>query len=227
LTLKEPDGAQSVLVCDKALAAAGRKPLTKNLGLEETGIQIEGKSGRVIINARFQTSVPNIYAIGDLIKGPMLAHKASEEGIAAAEIIAGGYGTVNYETIPSVVYTWPEYAAVGMGEIELTKNGISYKSGIFQFRANGRTLAAGEGEGFVKIFADAGSDRLLGAQIIGPWASDLIMEAVTVMEFNGNAEDIARTIHAHPTLSEVVKEAAMDASSWSVHSLPKILKKKE
>jgi dihydrolipoamide dehydrogenase len=155
----------------------------------------------------------------------MLAHKASEDGVAAAEIIANGFGSVNYDAIPTIVYTWPEYASVGKGESELAKNGIAYKSGIFQFRANGRSLAAENTDGFVKIISDAKSDRLLGAEIIGPWASDLIGEIVTVMEFEGSSEDIARTMHAHPTLSEVVKEAAMDVAGWSIHSLPKLTKK--
>lgn len=222
LIMKDNNEAQSELICDKVLVAAGRKPLIDALGLEVCGVRYDDKSRRIIINKKYQTSVPNIYAIGDIIPGPMLAHKAQEEGIAVAEIIAKGFGTVNYDVIPSIVYTWPEYASVGMGEGELTKKGAHFKSGLFQFRANGRALAGENPDGFVKIFSDAESGRLLGAQIIGPWASDLISEIVTVMKFEGNSEDIARTIHAHPALSEVVKEAAMDVQNWSVHSLPKL-----
>ncbi len=223
LIMKDTDGNQSELSCDKVLVAAGRKPFTEGLGLDEAGIQYEAQSKRIIVNKKYQTSIPNIYAIGDIIEGPMLAHKASEEGIAVTEIIAKGLGSVNYDAIPSIVYTLPEYASAGKGESELTKKGAPFKSGVFQFRANGRALAGENGEGFVKIFSDAKSDRLLGAHIIGPWASDLIGEIVTVMEFNGSSEDIARTIHAHPTLSEAVKEAAMDVENWSIHSLPKKL----
>lgn len=221
LTLQDSDGVSKELLFDKALVAAGRQPNTVGIGLEELSIQTDPKSKRINTNQNLQTSVPHIYAIGDIIAGPMLAHKASEEGIAAAEFIAKGIGSVNYKTIPSIVYTWPEYASVGKGEGELTREGVSFKSGMYQFRANGRALAGDYIDGFVKIYADSKTDRLLGAQIIGPWASDLIAEIVTVMEFNGSSEDIARTIHAHPTLSEVVKEAAMDVTSWSVHTLSK------
>jgi dihydrolipoamide dehydrogenase len=224
LKMKDKNGADSELLFDKVLAAAGRKPDTGGLGLDETGIQTDPKSGQIIINKNYQTNAANIFAIGDIVKGPMLAHKASEEGIAAAGIIAKGYGAVNYEAIPAIIYTSPEYAAVGKREDELIKEGVSYKSGIFKFRANGRALAGENTDGFVKIFSSTKDDRLLGGQIIGPWASDLIGEIVTVMEFNGSSEDIARTIHAHPALSEVVKEAAMDVQNWSIHTLPKLRK---
>ncbi len=222
LLVKDKNNNESLLFCDKVLVAAGRKPQIKGLGLEEAGIRIDPQTGRIEIDKNYRTSVSNIYAIGDIVNGPMLAHKASEEGIAAAEIIAKGFGTVNYDAIPSVVYTWPEYAAVGKGETELLKTGLAFKTGTFQFRANGRALAGENSDGFVKIYSDSGTGRLLGAQIIGPNSSELICEIVTVMEFNGNAEDVARTIHAHPSLSEVVKEAAMDADGWSIHSLPKM-----
>jgi dihydrolipoamide dehydrogenase len=221
LSVKDKEGKISMLSCDKVLVSAGRRPFIDELGLDEAGVEYDSRTKRILVNKKYQTSVPTIYAIGDVIPGPMLAHKASDEGIAAAEIIAKGFGIVNYETIPSIVYTSPEYAAVGPGESELVKRGTAYESGIFQFRANGRALADDTPDGFVKIFSDTKSDRLLGAQIIGPRASDLISEVVTVMEFGGSSEDIARTIHAHPTLSEVVREAAMDIDNWSIHTLPK------
>ena len=160
-----------------------------------------------------------MYAVGDLIRGPMLAHKAEEEGVAVADLIAGKYAHVNYATIPGVVYTWPEAATVGRSEEELADAGIAYRSGAFNFAANGRALAMGAGVGFVKILADESTDAILGVHVVGPWASDLIGEAVAVMEFGGSAEDLARTCHAHPTLSEALKEAAMAVDGRSVHSM--------
>ncbi|MFW6223318.1 MAG: dihydrolipoyl dehydrogenase, partial [Spirochaetota bacterium] len=162
-------------------------------------------------------SVPGVYAIGDVVRGPMLAHKAEDEGVAVAEIIAGKAGHVNYAAIPNVVYTWPEVAAVGKSEDELKEEGYSYRTGRFPFAANGRALGMGAPAGFVKIMADSETDRVLGATIIGPYASDLISEIVAVMEFGGSAEDIARTVHAHPTLPEAVREAALAVDGRSIH----------
>jgi dihydrolipoamide dehydrogenase len=204
---------------DKVLVAVGRRPFHDGLGLEAVGIAPEERSGRIPVDHRFATSVAGVYAIGDLIHGPMLAHKAEDEGIAVAEILAGKPGHVNYDTIPGVVYTWPEAACVGKTEEQLKKEGRPYRKGSFSFGANGRALAMTAGSGFVKLLADEKTDRILGAHIVGPWASDLVSEIVTTMEFGGSAEDIARIVHAHPTLTEAVKEAAMAVDGRSVHSL--------
>ena len=209
------------LIADKVLVAVGRRPFTLGLGLEDVGIATDPKSGFIPVDERFMTNVGRIYAIGDVITGPMLAHKAQAEGIAVAEIIAGKSGQVNYNTIPAIVYTEPEVAVVGKTQEQLEQENTEYKSGIFHFKHNGRALAAGSTEGFVKILADKNTDRVLGVHMIGPWVSDLIAEAVTVMEFGGSAEDIALTVHSHPTLSEVVMEAAMDSDNRSIHSVPK------
>ena len=198
---------------DKVLVAVGRRPASDGLGLAEVGVQVETKSGRVVVNDHFETSAKGVYAIGDLIRGPMLAHKASEEGIAVAEWIAGKPGHVNYETIPSVIYTHPEVAAVGLTEEQLKEKGVRYKVGKFPFAATGRAKCLDDTEGFVKFLTDADSDRILGMHVIGPRASDLIAEGVLGMEFHATAEDIARTCHGHPTLSEAVGEAARAA--WS------------
>jgi dihydrolipoamide dehydrogenase len=219
LTAEGRDGKQRQFPADVVLVAVGRRPYTDGLGLEELGIRTEESSGRVIVDKLFRTSLDGIYAIGDLIAGPMLAHKAEEEGIAVAEILAGGAGEVNYRTIPSVVYTWPEVAWVGKSEDALEQAGIGYKKGTFPFRANGRALAMAGEEGLVKILADKRTDRVLGVHIVGPWASDLIAEAVSVMEFGGSAEDIARTVHAHPTLPEAVREAALAVEGRAIHVL--------
>ena len=202
--------------CDKILVSTGRRPYSANLGLEKAGVKVD-QAGRVEVDAHYQTNIPGVYAVGDLIKGAMLAHKAEEEGIAAVEIMAGLSGHVNYEAIPNVIYTWPELSSVGATEEELKAKGISYKSGSFPFMANGRAIAIGETEGFVKILSDSKTDRLLGVHILGAWSSDLIAEAVSVMEFGGSAEDIARTCHAHPTLSETVKEAALAVDKRQIH----------
>ncbi len=196
------------LECDYVLVSTGRRPYSQNLGLETVGLSTN-KLGQVETDAHYQTKAPGIYAVGDLIAGPMLAHKAEEEAIAAVEIMAGQAGHVNYDAIPSVVYTWPELASVGASEEELKAKGIEYKVGTFPFMANGRAKAMEETEGLVKIIAHAKTDRVLGVHIVGPRAGDLIAEAVTVIEYGGSAEDIARTSHAHPTLAEVVKEAAL------------------
>jgi dihydrolipoamide dehydrogenase len=202
--------------CDYILVAVGRKPYTEGLGLEELGVKMD-KRGFIETDAHFQTNVPGVYAVGDCITGPMLAHKAEEEAIAAVENMAGQAGHVNYEAIPNVVYTWPELASVGYTEEELNTKGVEYKSGSFPFMANARAKTMEENEGFVKVLADAKSDRVLGVHIVGPRASDMIPEAVSVMEFGGSAEDIARTCHAHPTLSEIVKEAALDVDKRKIN----------
>lgn len=194
---------------DFVLVATGRRPYAEGLGLETLGISRDPQ-GRVLVNDHFQTNINNIYAIGDLIRGPMLAHKAEEEGVAVAEILAGQPGHVNYETVPGVIYTWPEMASVGATEEQLKSKGIAYRSGTFSFTANGRAKAMGCTEGQVKILAEsAPSDRILGVHILGPRASDMIAEAVVAMEFGGSSEDLARSFHAHPTLSEVIREAAL------------------
>jgi dihydrolipoamide dehydrogenase len=203
---------------DKVLVAVGRRPNTAGLGLNEVGIAVEEKTGRVLVNEEYQTSAAGIYAIGDLIAGPMLAHKAEEEGIACVEKLAGKAGHVNYDTIPSVIYTWPEVASVGLTEEQVKEKGIVYRVGKFPFAANGRARCMGEIEGVVKMIADAQTDRLLGVHIFGPRASDLIAEAVAVMEFGGTSEDIARTCHAHPTLSEAVREAALAVDKRAIHA---------
>ncbi len=204
------------LECDVVLVSTGRRPYTDGLGLETLGIS-KDKAGRIEVDAHFQTKVPGIYAIGDVIAGPMLAHKAEDEGVAAVEIMAGQAGHVNYEAIPNVVYTWPELASVGATEEEVKAKGVEYKTGTFPFMANGRAKAMEDTEGLVKIIADAKTDRVLGVHILGPRASDMIAEAVAVMEFGGSAEDIARTCHAHPTLAEVMKEAALAVDKRQIH----------
>jgi dihydrolipoamide dehydrogenase len=203
---------------DKLLVAIGRKPHTAGLGLKEVGVTVEERSGRVPVDENFQTNVAGIYAIGDLINGPMLAHKAEEDGIAFAERLAGHKTNVNYDTVPSVVYTWPEVASVGPTEEQLKASGHEYRVGRFPFSANARARCMDETEGFVKVLADAKTDRLLAVHIIGARASELIAEAVAVMEFNGSAEDIARICHSHPTLSEAVREAALAVDKRSINS---------
>ena len=202
------DGKTSTLDCDICLVATGRKPFSTNLGLENLGIEAD-KRGFVPVNDHFQTAQANVYAIGDLIPGPMLAHVAEEEGVAVAEYIATGYGHVNYQTVPWVIYTWPELASVGASEDDLKAAGIEYKSGSFPFSANGRARAMNSTDGMVKVLADKNTDQLLGVHILGPRASDIISEAVVAMEFGGSAEDLARSFHAHPTLPEAIREAAL------------------
>ena len=209
-------GATETLDADAVLVAIGRRPYTNGLGLETVGVEIDNK-GRVKTDAHFRTNVPGIYAIGDVIAGPMLAHKAEEEGVAVAEILAGQAGHVNYETVPGIVYTWPEVAAVGKTEEELKAAGIAYKSGKFPFTANSRARCNAETDGFVKILADAKTDRVLGAHVIGPEAGTLIHECVMAMEFGGSAEDVARAFHGHPTLNEAVKEAALAVAGRAIH----------
>jgi dihydrolipoamide dehydrogenase len=211
-------GQDVLLQGDKVLVAVGRKPYTAGLGLEEAGVKVSEKGGRIPVDENFQTNVPGIYAIGDLIDGPMLAHKAEDEGVAFAERLAGHKTIVNPLTIPSVIYTWPEVASVGLTEEQVREKGGDYRVGKFAFANNARARCMDEPEGLVKILADARTDRVLGVHIIGPRASDLIAEAVTVMEFAGSAEDIARICHAHPTLSEAVREAALAVDKRSLNS---------
>ena len=193
---------------DYVLLAIGRRPFTEGLGLENLGIT-KDQAGRVLIDDHFHTSVKGIYAIGDVVRGPMLAHKAEEEGVACAEIIAGRAGHVNYNTVPGVIYTWPEVATVGLSEEQAKDQGLDYKAGSFPFMANGRAKAMACTDGFVKIISDKKTDRVIGVHIIGPRASDIICEAVVAMEFGASTEDIARSFHAHPTLAEVIREAAL------------------
>jgi dihydrolipoamide dehydrogenase len=202
---------------DKVLVAVGRCPFTKGLGLSEVGVRTDERSGRVLVDENFQTNVKGIFAIGDLIEGPMLAHKAEEDGIACVERLAGMKTHVNYDTVPSVVYTWPELASVGWSEERVKSSGRDYRVGKFPFTANPRARCMDETEGVVKILADAQTDRVLGVHIFGPRASELIAECATVMEFAGSAEDIARICHAHPTLSEAVREAALAVGRRAIH----------
>jgi dihydrolipoamide dehydrogenase len=203
-------GAKEKIDCDVVLVSIGRRPYTDDLGLKEIGVQLDDR-GRIKTDKYFCTNVPSIRAIGDVIAGPMLAHKAEDEGIAVAEIIANGHGHINYDAIPSVVYTHPEVAWVGKTEEQLKKEGTNYNVGMFPFMANSRAKTVDDAEGFVKVLADSTTDRLLGVHIIGPNAGELIAEAVLGLEYGASSEDIARTCHAHPTLSEAVKEACLAA----------------
>jgi dihydrolipoamide dehydrogenase len=217
LTLEPAQGGpKEEMTAAVVLVAIGRRPYTEGLGLETVGVVVDNK-GRIKVDEGFATNVKGIYAIGDVIAGPMLAHKASEEGVVLAEALAGQRGHVNYEAIPAVIYTWPEVASVGRGEEDLKAAGIAYKIGKFPFSANARARANADTEGFVKILADARSDRVLGVHIIGPDAGTMIAEATLAMEYGGSAEDIARTCHAHPTLNEAVKEAALAVEGHPIH----------
>ena len=208
--------ASERIECDKVLVSVGRKPYTEGLNLSKVGIKKDNK-GRIEVNEKLQTSIKNIYAIGDVIKGPMLAHKAEEEGIAVAEIIAGQAGHVNYDIIPGVVYTSPEVAYVGKTEEQLKQESVNYKVGKFPFLANSRAKVNNETEGFVKILADSKTDRVLGVHMIGPHTGDMIAEMALAMEFGASAEDIARTCHAHPTHTEAIKEAALAVDKRAIH----------
>jgi dihydrolipoamide dehydrogenase len=211
------DGSAQQIDVDVVLVATGRKPFTDGLGLADLGIEISER-GQIKTDAQWRTSVSGIYAIGDAIDGPMLAHKAEDEGIAAAEVIAGRHGHVNYDVIPGVIYTHPEVASVGQTEEALKEEGRAYKVGKFMFMGNGRAKANFAADGFVKILADKDSDRILGAHIIGPAAGDLIHEVCVAMEFGASAEDLAMTCHAHPTYSEAVREAALDCGDGAIHA---------
>ena len=218
VTAQAKDGQTLSVACDKILVAVGRRAYTAGLDLAKAGVAVDSRTGKVGVDDKFRTNVPTISAIGDLIDGPMLAHKAEDEGVAFAEILAGRSGHVDYNTIPNVVYTWPELASVGQTEEQLKERGVDYRVGKFPFLANGRAKAMDESEGIVKMLADAKTDRVLGVHILGPRASDLISEAVTVMEFAGSSEDVARICHAHPTLSEAVREAALAVDKRAIHS---------
>ena len=217
VSLLDKDRKKSELECDVVLISVGRKANTKNLKLDSIGVLLDEKK-RIKVNKNFETNVKNIYAIGDVISGPMLAHKAEEEGIAVAEIISGQSGHVNYDVIPGVIYTSPEVATVGKTEEQLKSLGIKYKVGKFPFIANSRAKAINEPEGFVKILADEKTDKILGVHMIGPHVGEIIGEIAVAMEFGASSEDIARTCHAHPTFSEAVKEAALSIDKRAIHS---------
>lgn len=209
-------GNAETIEAEVVLIATGRSPYTNGLGLKEAGVELDER-GRVKTDGHLRTNVPGIYAIGDVIAGPMLAHKAEDEGVAVAEIIAGQAGHVNYDVIPSVVYTSPEVASVGKTEEELKNAGVDYKVGKFPFTANGRARAMLHTDGFVKILADKATDKVLGAHIVGFGAGEMIHEAAVLMEFGGSSEDLARTCHAHPTMSEAIKEAALATFFKPIH----------
>ena len=215
--LIDKDGKKKELECDVVLISVGRKPNTKNLKLDSVGVLLDEKK-RIKVNKNFETNIKNIYAIGDVIAGPMLAHKAEEEGIAVAELISGQSGHVNYDVIPGVIYTSPEVATVGKTEEQLKSLGIKYKVGKFPFIANSRAKAINEPEGFVKILADEKTDKILGVHMIGPHVGEIIGEVAVAMEFGASSEDVARTCHAHPTFSEAVKEAALSIDKRAIHS---------
>jgi len=212
ITAKDKKGEEVVVEGDYCLVSVGRKPYTDGLGLEKAGVELDER-GRVKVNDHLQTNVANIYAIGDVIKGAMLAHKAEEEGVFVAETLAGQKPHINYNLIPGVVYTWPEVAGVGKTEEQLKEEGVAYKVGSFPMRALGRSRASGDIDGLVKIIADEKTDEVLGMHIVGARAADLIAEGVIAMEFRASAEDIARSSHAHPTYAEAIKEAALDATA--------------
>jgi len=216
--LFETEGKVETLVAERLLVAVGRRPLTRGLNLEATGVETDPKTGFVIIDAHYRTRVPSIYAIGDLVPGPMLAHKASAEGIAAVECIAGKAGEVNYDTIPAVIYTWPEVASVGLTEEQAKEREIPYCVGRYPFSGAGRARCMGETDGFVKLIVHSKTDRIIGAHIIGPRAADMIAECVLAMEFGASSEDIARTVHGHPTFAEALQEAALTARKCSIYA---------
>jgi dihydrolipoamide dehydrogenase len=207
---------QEPVTCDRVLLAVGRVPNTENLGLENVGIELH-KKGAIPVNEHFATTAEGVYAIGDVIAGPMLAHKAEDEGMACVERLVAGYGHVNYDAIAAVVYTQPEIASVGRTEEQLKDAGIDYRKGSFPFRGNGRARTLGQVEGFIKVLADAKTDRILGVHILGPHAGDLINEAATAISFGASSEDLARTCHVHPTLGEALREAAMAVTNRAIH----------
>lgn len=217
LTL-EHQTTTEIMECDRVLVAVGRRPNTRGIGLEDVGVKIDPRTGWVIIDETFQTSVPGIYAIGDIVPGPMLAHKASAEGIAAVECMKGLPGEVNYDAIPSIIYTWPEVASVGLTEEQVKERGIPYCVGTYPFSGAGRARCMGEKDGFVKIIVNSKTDRILGAHIIGPRAADMIAECVLAIEFGASSEDIARTVHGHPTFAEALQEAALAARKCSIYA---------
>jgi dihydrolipoamide dehydrogenase len=214
----ETKGKKETVTCDKLLVCVGRRPLTRDLGLEDVGVETDPETGRVKVDSAYRTNIPSIYAIGDLIPGPMLAHKASAEGIAVAEIIAGRPGEVNYDAMPSVIYTWPEVASVGLTEEQVKEGDIPYCTGTYPFTGAGRARCMGETEGFVKVLAHEKTDRVLGVHIIGPRAADMIAESVLAVGFGASSEDIARTVHGHPTFAEALQEAAMAVQKCSIYA---------
>jgi dihydrolipoamide dehydrogenase len=216
--LAEREGKPLEFAADKILVAVGRRPFTDSLGLDKAGVQLDEKR-RVKVDGHLRTNVPGVWAIGDVVAGPMLAHKAEEDGVAVAEWIAGKAGHVNWDLVPAIVYTSPEVASVGLGEDAAKAKGLAINVGRFNFAANGRAIAAGATDGYVKIIADAKTDRIIGAQILGHNAGELISEVVTHMEYGGSAEDLGRTIHAHPTMSESVREAGLAVSKSAIHAI--------
>ena len=214
----EVKGKKETITCDKLLVSVGRRPLTRDLGLEAVGVETDPETGSVKVNSAYRTNIPSIYAIGDLIPGPMLAHRASAEGVAVAEIIAGRPGEVNYDAIPSIIYTWPEVASVGLTEEQVKERNIPYCSGTYPFTGAGRARCMGETEGFVKVLAHEKTDRILGVHIIGPRAADMIAESVLAVEFGASSEDIARTVHGHPTFAEALQEAAKAVQKCSIYA---------
>jgi dihydrolipoamide dehydrogenase len=218
ILLAEREGQKIEVPADQVLVAVGRRPYSDGLALEKAGVQLDEKK-RIKVDARLRTNVPGVWAIGDVVAGPMLAHKAEEDGVAVAEWIAGKAGHVNWDLVPAIIYTDPEVASVGLGEDAAKAAGRTVNVGKFNFAANGRAIAAEATDGFVKVIADAKTDRILGAQILGHGAGELISEVVTHMEYGGSAEDLGRTIHAHPTMSEAVKEAGLAVSKSAIHAL--------
>ena len=216
VNLKTKKGNET-LTCNPLLVSVGRRPLTRGLGIEDLGIQVNPDTGSLLVDAAYRTNIPTIYAIGDLIPGPMLAHKASAEGIAAVDCIAGKPGEVNYDALPAVIYTWPEVASVGLTEEQVKEREIPYGTGTYPFAGAGRARCMGETEGFVKVIAHQKTDRVLGVHIIGPRAADMIAECVLAIEFGAASEDIARTIHGHPTFAEALQEAAMAVQKSSIY----------
>jgi dihydrolipoamide dehydrogenase len=214
----ESDGKKESMSCDRLLLAVGRRPLISGLGLEKLGVALDPRTGHILVDERYRTNVETVYAIGDLIPGPALAHAASAEGIAAVECMAGLAGEVNYDAIPSVIYTWPEVATVGLTEQQVKERSIPYCVGAYPFAGAGRARCMGEKDGFVKIIAHAKTDRILGVHIFGPRASDMIAECVLAVEFGASAEDISRTIHGHPTFAEALQEAAMAVRKCSIYA---------
>jgi dihydrolipoamide dehydrogenase len=215
--LEGKDGTEEMSF-DRLLVSVGRRPLTQGLGLEKLGVDTDAKTGQILVDETYQTNVPGIYAIGDLIPGPMLAHKASAEGTAAVECMAGRAGEVNYDAVPAVIYTWPEVASVGLTEEDVREREIPYCVGSFPFSGAGRARCMGETDGFVKLIAHGKTDRILGVHIIGPRAADMIAECVLALEFGASSEDISRTIHGHPTFAEALQEAAMNVRKCSIYA---------
>ena len=216
--MEKGDGESASLSFDRLLVSVGRRPLTRGLGLETVGVAVDPQTGAILVDENYRTNIASVYAIGDLIPGPMLAHKASAEGIAVAEHLAGQPGEVNYDAVPGVIYTWPEVASVGLTEEEVKERQIPYCVGSYPFTGAGRARCMGETDGFVKLLSHSKTDRILGVHIIGPRASDMIAECVLAIELGASSEDIARTMHGHPTFAEALQEAAMGATECSIYA---------